>query len=345
MPDNNYLDWVIRNTRTCWWHDSADPAELDRSIVNGAVGVTTNPFLSNLALAANRERWSKEIAAALAGSSNPEERAEALMRICVTATAGKMRPLYDSSQGARGWVCGQVNPSRAGDRPRMLAMARRFHQWAPNVTVKLPATAAGMSVLEDCVAEGISATATVSFTVSQVLAAARRHKRGIERAKANGVRPGRCFIVLMIGRLDDYLREVADDANVGVTEADIQTAGIAVTKRAIALVAEQGSTADLIVAALRGTYHMTELTGAPVIMSIAPSWQGPLQTGDLPREERIDRPVAQDVIQRLLRMPDFARAYEPDGMDESQFISYGLTQRTLTSFVEAGWKLLESFRA
>jgi len=26
MAANTYLDWVIRNTRTQWWHDSAEAA-------------------------------------------------------------------------------------------------------------------------------------------------------------------------------------------------------------------------------------------------------------------------------------------------------------------------------
>ena len=48
-----------------------------------------------------------------------------------------------ASSGNRGYVCAQVNPSRTGDREAMLAMARRFHAWAPNITVKLPGTPGG----------------------------------------------------------------------------------------------------------------------------------------------------------------------------------------------------------
>jgi len=34
------------------------------------------------------------------------------------------------------------------------------------------------------------------------------------------------------------------------------------------------------------------------------------------------------------------RAYEPDGMEPSEFVAFGATQRTLSQFVEAGWKLM-----
>jgi transaldolase len=100
----------------------------------------------------------------------------------------------------------------------------------------------------------------------------------------------------------------------------------------------------LLVAALRGTHHMTELCGADLIMSIAPSYQGPLSADNLPCEERIGCPVPADVIERLSILPEFVRAYEPDGMQPKEFISYGVTQRTLGQFAEVGWNLLEKFQ-
>ena len=82
----------------------------------------------------------------------------------------------------------------------------------------------------------------------------------------------------MIGRLDDYLREVAHDAQCAVEESDIRQAGLAVTKRAYALYEERGYDAVLLVAALRGEYHLTELVGADLVMSIHPTYQEPFVT-------------------------------------------------------------------
>jgi transaldolase len=340
----DYLRWAIGKTKTTWWHDSAAPAELARGIERGAVGATTNPFLAAMALAANRGLWTQEIQGVLAESAEPEQRAEGLMRVVVTSAAQQLLPHYQQS-GLTGYVCAQVNPSRAGDRETMLAMARRFSQWAPNIAVKLPATAAGLDVLEECAAEGITCTLTISYTVAQTLAIAERYRKGMRRARAKGIEPGRCFAVIMIGRLDDYLREVAHDRRAAVSESDIRQAGLAVTKRAYSIYRERGYEAVLIVAALRGTHHMTELAGAELIMSIFPSVQELLLSADLPRQERIDVPVAADVIERLSQIPDFVRAYEPDGMTPDEFITYGVTQRTLSQFIESGWKLMESFKA
>jgi transaldolase len=338
----DYLRWAISRTKTTWWHDSADPAELARGIERGAIGATTNPFLANLALSANKGLWAREIRNAVAQSREPENRAESLMHVVVTHAAGQLLPQYTPG-GLAGYVCAQVNPSRAGDRDTMLAMARRFSKWAPNIAVKLPATAAGLDVLEECAAEGITCTLTISYTVAQTIAIAERYRKGIQRARANGIEPGKCFAVIMIGRLDDYLREVALDSKAPVSESDIRQAGLAVTKRAYSIYKERGYEAVLIVAALRGTHHMTELAGAEVIMSLFPSVQEMILSGDLPQEERIDVPVAPDVIERLSQIPDFVRAYEPEGMKPSEFMTYGVTQRTLSQFIESGWKPMEIF--
>ena len=344
MPDDTYLSWLIHNTKTCWWHDSAEAAELQRGLERGCVGVTTNPFLSNVAIVKDRGLWAGEIDAVLSQKLPPEAKAEALMRVAVTNTAKKLMPEYEASRGERGYVCAQVNPLRAGDRDCMHLLANRFHNWSPNIAVKLAATFAGLDVLEECIAEGITCTATVSFTVPQVIAIAERHRRGAARAKQNGVTPGKCFSVIMIGRLDDFLREVAHDNKAHVSESDIQHSGLAVTKRAYAIYRERGYEAVLLVAALRGSYHLTEIAGADLIMSIAPPFQDIFVTKDFPREETIDRPIPPDVIDRLRTMPEFVRAYEPDGMAEEEFVGFGATQRTLSQFCEVGWKLLEAFQ-
>lgn len=344
MSDDTYLSWLIGNTKTSWWHDSAEAAELERGLDRGCVGVTTNPFLSNVAVVKDRGLWAGQIESVLAQKLHPEAKAEALMRVAVKQTAEKLMPQFEASGGERGLVCAQVNPVRAGDRECMQMLARRFHQWSPNIAVKLPATYAGLDVLEESIAEGITCTATVSFTVPQVIAVAERHRRGIERARQNGVTPGRCFAVIMIGRLDDFLREVAHDNKAHVSEADIQNSGLAVTKRAYEMYRERGYEAVLLVAALRGSYHLTELAGADLVMSVAPAFQEIFVTRDFPREERIDRSVPADVIDRLRTMPEFVRAYEPDGMAEEEFVSFGATQRTLSQFCESGWKLLETFQ-
>ena len=345
MSKENYLKWLVDNTKTTWWNDSGDPDELTYALEHGATGVTTNPVLSNVALRANRDYWATQLQDVLSKNLPAEQQAEALIRIVVTHAAAQYKSVYDKTNGREGYVCAQVNPALAGDRDAMLAMARRFHSFAPNIAVKLPVTAAGLDVLETCTSEGITVTATVSFCVPQVVQIAESYRRGIKRAKDNGVEPGKCFSVIMIGRLDDYLKDVAKDAKAALSEFDIQQAGLAATKRAYAIYQERGYKAVFIIAALRGTHHITELVGADLIMSIHPKYQEMFLSRKMPREKRIGKEISAEVIDRLMKLPEFVRSYEPDGMTPEEFITYGATQRTLTQFAEIGWKQLESFHS
>src|SRR5947209_8451770 len=99
MSEDTYLSWVIRNTKTSWWHDSAEAAELARGLDRGCVGVTTNPFLSNIAVVKNRALWANHIDEVLGQKLQPEAKAEGLMRVAVTRAAEKLMPQYEASQG------------------------------------------------------------------------------------------------------------------------------------------------------------------------------------------------------------------------------------------------------
>jgi hypothetical protein len=78
-------------------------------------------------------------------------------------------------------------------------------------------------------------------------------------------------------------------------------------------------------------------------MSIAPGYQELFVSRDLPREERIQAEAPREVVERLSSLPEFVRSYAPDGMLPEDFITYGVTQRTLSQFYDAGWKLLETW--
>jgi transaldolase len=79
-------------------------------------------------------------------------------------------------------------------------------------------------------------------------------------------------------------------------------------------------------------------------MSTAPNIQAKLLEPGVPREKRIEKPIAADVIRRLETISEFVRAYEPNGMTPEEFITFGPTQRTLAQFCDAGWGLIEGIK-
>jgi transaldolase len=148
----------------------------------------------------------------------------------------------------------------------------------------------------------------------------------------------------MIGRLDDYLRDVFSDNNAPISEHELQMAGLSVVKHAYQLYRANGFEAVLLIAALRGNYHLTGLSGGNLVMSIHPTYQKSLLEESVTRDEKIGEPVPSTVLEKLQDVPEFMKAYDPQGLSEKDFITFGLTQRTLAQFVETGWKPLEQFQ-
>ena len=50
-------------------------------------------------------------------------------------------------------------------------------------------------------------------------------------------------------------------------------------------------------------------------------------------------------MKRLMGLYEFRRAYEPDGLKKSEFITYGVTQKLLSQFMESGWAMLETYNS
>ncbi|MGH0054473.1 MAG: transaldolase family protein [Sphaerochaetaceae bacterium] len=338
----NYLEWLSHETNSIWWHDSANIDEQERAFSHGAVGMTTNPFLVNQTLHVHPEVW-KNRAEALAKNLKGDEKALALIKAVTSHYAELFLPLYEQGTFGHGYVCAQTSPLKTGDTAYMVAQAKVYADWYKNVVVKLPATKAGIKAYEECVALGFNVAATVSFTVPQVIAVAEAANRGKKRAYEAGIKEPLTIAVLMVGRLDDYLRDVAQDQESVVSESDIRQAGTACIKKAYKLFSERGYDTILMPAGCRGAYHITALSGARMIMSISPGIQAALLQEKSPFETQINKPVAQDVIDRLMTLREFRKAYGVNGMEEEAFITFGSCNRTTDQFINDGWKPLLSY--
>ena len=161
------------------------------------------------------------------------------------------------------------------------------------------------------------------------------HQLGVEKARKGGIEPGRCFAVVMVGRIDDYIRDVIHDNRIeGVEESDIIQIGTLIMNRALAIYKERGYEAVMMPAGMRGAYHAMDLSGAPIAMSIHPKIQAQLGKQAAPFATRQALEVAPDVIKRLEQVEECRRAIDPEGMVANDFISYGVVQKTLAQFTE-----------
>ena len=341
MSENAYLKW-FSGLNGVYWHDSAIRAEQLDAFANGAVGMTTNPFLIQATLNSNREFWAEKLEK-LPKDLKGDEKAMELIHLVTGYYLEEARPLYESGREMAGYICAQTSPLHCGDADFMVDQIKVYGEWAPNLVIKVPATKAGIEAYEEGVALGYNMAATVSFTVPQVLAVAEAAERGKKRAEAAGKRIPLTAAVIMAGRLDDYLRDVAHDNKAEVLESDITQAGIACMKKAYKIYQEKGYSTVILPAGLRGANQVYEMAGAKMIFSIAPKI-AKLVDPNAPQDERVDIPVAQDVIDRLMTMPEFRKAYLEDGMKEEEFMTFGSTNRTIDQFINDGWNNLTGFK-
>ncbi len=330
---NDYLLYLSEKTKTVWWNDSGVLSEVAYALGHGAVGITTNPVLTCNTLLSCSDEWAPLLAAIPKELTGEERRLEVIHTV-IGHLASMFEPIYARTNGENGYVCAQVDPRKATDRAAMYDMARKMASWAPNIAVKLPVTAAGLDVLEDCIAEGITITATASFTYAQVMAIGDRCEKGRARAAKAGIKPGKCFAVIMVGRIDDYLRDSILDEKLDIPADYIAQAGVAILKRAYRSYAEKGYTAVLMPAAFRRPEQVEALAGAKMAFSINIKMQVQLPKLQKPYKEHIDEDVDPAVIKCLMQCPEFVKAYEPDGLTPEQFFTFGAMQKTLSQFIE-----------
>lgn len=325
---------------TDYWNDSCAVDELAYAIERGATGATSNPSIVLEVIGKERSVWEpfvRETAAAHPTWSEVELAWGTVEAMAVRAAALLM-PVFAREHGRKGRLSLQINPANYRDPERMVEQAVRFHGLAPNIQVKFPVSTAGIEAIEEATARGVNINATVSFSVSQAVAAAEAVERGLSRRAAAGedVASMAPICTLMIGRLDDWLRVVVDRDNVSADPGAINWAGIAVLKRTYGIFKERGYHSRLLAAAYRHRLHWTELVGGDLAMTLPYAWQVRFNASGIDPQPRIDVPVDPAIITELTeRFADFRRAYEPDGMTVAEFDSFGATARTLRSFIKS----------
>ncbi len=334
---------------TDYWNDSCAIEELRYAVERGAVGATSNPPIVLEVLGKEKSHWVprvRELAAAHPAWTEVDL-TWALVEEMAVRGAGVLAPIYERERGRKGWQSVQTNPENYPNVERMVEQAVHFSGLAPNMQVKLPATAAGVAAIEEATARGVNINATVSFTVSQAVAAAEAVERGLTRFAADGgdadtLAP---VVTIMIGRVDDWMRVIVERDGLAVQPGALDWAGIAVFKRAYGIFRERGYRSRLIAAAYRHVLHWTELVGGDVILTMPHSWQVRFNNSGITPAPRMDVPVDPAIVEELTRwIPDFSRAYEPAGLRPPEFDGYGASVRTLRQFIKAYHDLVGAVR-
>jgi transaldolase len=332
------LHETVTTTATDFWNDSCSLEELAYAIEHGAVGATSNPTIVGEVLQKEWSLWRGRIGELIAETPTATEDDVAWRLIEEMAVKASQLLLP-----VNGRLSIQTNPKLYRDADRLVEQGLHFASLAPNMQVKVPATRAGIAAIEELTARGVNVNATVCFTVPQSLAVAEAVERGLERrGGADDMAP---VCTIMVGRLDDWLEIVAAKAGALLTPGVVNWSGIACVKRAYPIYKERGYRTRLLAAAYRSHLHWSQLIGGDVVLTIPHKWQVLFNASEIDVAPRFDDPVPRDALDELqAKVPDFRRAYEPDGMAIDEFDAFGATLRTLRGFIASYQELVATVR-
>ena len=339
MKDNVLLR-MTEQTPTTLWCDSCDPDEVAASLQWGAIGATSNPPLVLAAVRAHLADWAPQAAAIAQAEPRLLETGIAWRLLIEQSlqTAHLLLSAFDATGGVDGRMAIQVDPNLHRDAVAMADQAEQLSRLAPNLTVKIPVTAAGVSAIEEATYRGVTILATVQYTVAQALAVAEAVERGLRRREADGLGVAAIHpqCAIMVGRLDDWLKAAVERDGVIIDPGHLEWAGVAVFKRAYQLFTERGYRTRLLSAAFRNHMHWSEFIGGAVTISPPFGWQKKYIASDITVEDRMERPVNPAVVASLYsHLPDFRAAYDIAGLAPAEFVDFGATRRTLRQFLGA----------
>jgi len=318
-------------------------------------GVTTNPSLSLQAIKDDEPYW-KEVTFGIM-KNNPDIDKESLFWLLykevVKRGSDMFMPLFEKTSYREGFLSGQVDPRKSFDKQAMLKQGLELATINPNVMVKVPGTKEGYEVIEELTSRGIATNNTLTFVLPQLMDCAKSVKRGLEKAKANHVDLSRWRSVIthMEARYGDLggLRDFGKEKGIELSEADVRLAELAIFKKAYRLLRDNNYPSKLLSCSLRvgptvngelRLWHLEEKAGANVVVTCPPSFideviNFPGQEKIIFVKDRIDREIPKDVLDRLLRIPYFERAYAEDGYSRDEYNAHPSLVKTAQQFSKA----------
>lgn len=334
--------------QTEFWNDSCSYEELRQAVENGASGATTNPVIVLNVLKKELNDWDATIKEVV--SNNPtateDEIAWIIIKLLGEKAGSLLYPQFKESNGQRGRISFQTNAKFYRNKEKMITQGLELSNVIENSQIKLPASKAGIEAFEELTYLGVSINATVSFTCPQAIAVAEAVERGLNRRLEEGLSIDHMHPVctIMVGRLDDYLKDYTKEHNIDIDPEILDLAGVATCKNAYKLYKERGYRTKLLVAAFRNSYHFTEFIGGDIVLTITTKYQNIFNELDIKVDNYMDKDVAPEVLNELLKLEEFRKSYYEDGLKPEDFEHYGAFLRTMNQFLNGYDELVKLIR-
>ena len=323
-------------------------------------GVTTNPSLSLQAIEGRPDIWIPWVDQLI--KDNPYAGVEVLFwktYLEVVRRGSEMvKPIWKASDHKLGYLSGQVDPRSVFNEELMFKQALELAAQNPNVMVKCPGSAEGIRLLRRLTAMGIATNCTLAFILPQFVTVMDAVHSGLAEAKTNNINMyrWRSVITHMSARYEEReaFDESAAEAGVKLTLEDKRWASIAIFRKAYKVAKRRGYPGKMLFCSMRRgpivdgvehIWHLEQVAGGSIVFTCPPDFLTQVWELDsnLDFKPTIEDEIRPKVLEKLLRVPYFAEAYEEE-MDPARYGTLAPTVFTTQQFSQATEKTVEFVR-
>src|ERR1700733_3475452 len=182
---------------------------------DGLRGVTSNPSIFEQAIG-HGDEYDEAVAQILKKHDRPAgEIFEQIAVEDIQDATDVLRPVFDATKGADGFVSIEVSPYLAKDTAGTIAEAKRLWQSIDrnNLMIKVPATPEGVPAIHDLIASGINVNITLLFAQQAYEQVVEAYLSGLEALAVKGGDVSRIASVasFFVSRIDTAVDKLLDE--------------------------------------------------------------------------------------------------------------------------------------
>ncbi len=189
---------------------------LQRLVDTGITGVTSNPTIFEKAVAEGAS-YDEALTRQVNGNGVAEKVFESLAVEDIREAADVLRPVYERTDGADGFVSIEVSPLLARDAAGTVDEACRLFEaiGRPNTMIKVPGTPEGMPAVYSLASCGINVNVTLLFSLSAYRQSARAYIEGLQdylRGGGKSISRVASVASFFVSRLDTAVDGLLDES-------------------------------------------------------------------------------------------------------------------------------------
>jgi transaldolase len=334
----NYFNDLKRKSNGRFWINNPNDEEVRLAIAQGAENCTTNPAYVSKLFQSDKEYITSVIDGIIKEEGDIEKVAHLVYRTASKRLMDMFSPIYEKSGGTAGFVTMQDDPRADEDINSAIACIMKNRRLAKNYMAKIPVISIGIEAIEFCVEENIPICATEVFAVSQAVHICEKYE---EAAVRTGNRPP-FFVTHITGIYDEYLGKIVKRKNISISPEVLSQAGLTIARKEYKLLKERNYNVVMLGGGARRMEHLTGIMGGDAHVTVNWSTVQEVMDSDIEFGNNIGVATSESVIAELrAKLPDFAKAYDEDGLSLNEFAEFGPVQLFRNAFLK-GWHQLLS---